>query len=168
MVQNARYGMFIHYGLYSILVWHEWVMYYERIPSREYVKLINRFRPKKLLMNEWALLAKDTGMRYMVLTTRHHDGFALFDSKASVFNSVKSPAGRDLDCRICGCLHPPRPGCRTVLFGFELERPGIRVRMERKPGRMEKVCGRGSRPAKRTDDQLRRNQVSLLRRMSAA
>lgn len=93
--RQARYGMFIHYGLYSLLGRHEWVMCYERIPFTEYRKLAERFSPETLDMNRWAETARDSGMRYMCLTTRHHEGFALFDTKASDFNSVRT-CGRDL------------------------------------------------------------------------
>ena len=93
--REARYGMFIHYGLYSLLERHEWVLCNERMPKKEYMALANRFNPKRLHIAEWVELAKESGMRYMCLTTRHHDGFALFDSQASDFNSMKTAAGRD-------------------------------------------------------------------------
>jgi len=93
---EARFGMFIHWGLYSLLGRGEWVMLVERIPVSEYAKLADRFKPPKSFTPEiWVKLAKDAGMRYIVLTTRHHDGFCLFDSKASDFTSVKTAAKRD-------------------------------------------------------------------------
>lgn len=92
---EARFGMFIHWGLYSIPARGEWVMYRERIPKEEYAKLANQFNPDKFDANAWAQLAKEAGMKYMVLTTRHHDGFCLFDSKVSDFTSVKTAAKRD-------------------------------------------------------------------------
>lgn len=94
--RNNRFGMFIHYGLYSLLNRREWVMFNERIPPDEYHKLADQFHPDKLNVENWVLLAKQTGMKYMCLTTRHHDGFCLFDTAESDFNSVKSPASRDL------------------------------------------------------------------------
>ncbi len=93
---EARFGMFIHWGLYAILARGEWVMYLERIPRDEYARLADKFKPKKFDADAWAALAKEAGMKYMVLTTRHHDGFSLFDSKVSDFTSVKTAAGRDL------------------------------------------------------------------------
>jgi len=93
--RQARYGMFIHYGLYSLLGRHEWAMCYERIPFNDYRKLADRFNPEKLNMNYFAKLAWDSGMRYMCLTTRHHEGFALWDTRVSDFNSVKTHCGRD-------------------------------------------------------------------------
>lgn len=92
---EARFGMFIHWGLYSILGRGEWVMYVERIPKEEYAKLADKFNPTKFNADIWVKLAKETGMKYIVLTTRHHDGFCLFDSKVSNFTSVKTRAKRD-------------------------------------------------------------------------
>ncbi|MEM2167850.1 MAG: alpha-L-fucosidase, partial [Candidatus Bathyarchaeia archaeon] len=93
---EARFGMFIHWGLYAIPARGEWVMYCERIPKSEYAKLARRFNPKRFNADEWVALAKEAGMRYMVLTTRHHDGFCLWDSQVSDFTSVKAtPAKRD-------------------------------------------------------------------------
>lgn len=87
--------MFIHYGLYSMVGRHEWVMCYERMPFDEYKPLASKFNPRHLRMEDWVGFAKEVGMRYLCLTTRHHEGFALFDTKASDFNSVKTRAGRD-------------------------------------------------------------------------
>jgi len=92
---EARFGMFIHWGLYSIPARGEWVMLLERIAPEECAKLSEKFNPTKFNPDSWAKLAKEAGMRYMVLTTRHHDGFCLFDSKVSDFTSVKAAAKRD-------------------------------------------------------------------------
>jgi len=93
---QARFGMFIHWGVYSIPARGEWVMQVERIPVEEYAPLAKRFNPKKYEPDEWAWLAKEAGMKYMVLTSRHHDGFSLFDSKVSDYTAPKTAAGRDL------------------------------------------------------------------------
>ncbi|MGQ9513973.1 MAG: alpha-L-fucosidase [Thermoproteota archaeon] len=92
---EARFGMFIHWGLYSVLSRGEWVMYCERIPKREYAALSEKFKPSKFDANKWVKLAQEAGMKYMVLTTRHHDGFSLWDSQVSDFTSVKTAAERD-------------------------------------------------------------------------
>ena len=92
---QARFGMFIHWGLYAIPARGEWVMHQEQIPAEEYAPLAQQFNPDKFDANEWVALAKEAGMKYMVLTTRHHDGFCLFDSKVSDFTSVKTAAKRD-------------------------------------------------------------------------
>jgi len=93
---EGRFGMFIHWGLYSLLGRGEWVMYQEHVPPREYAKLAGKFRPGAYEPEKWVALAREAGMRYMVITARHHDGFCLFDSKVSDFTVTNSGAGRDL------------------------------------------------------------------------
>ena len=92
---QARFGMFIHWGLYSVLSRGEWVMLAERISKEEYAKLAQQFNPTDFSADAWVKLAQEAGMKYIVLTTRHHDGFCLFDSKVSDFTSVKTAAKRD-------------------------------------------------------------------------
>lgn len=103
--KEARFGMFIHWGLYAIPARTEWVMYLENIPKDEYRKLADQFDPLHYNAREWVALAQDAGMRYMVLTTRHHDGFCLFDSKVSDFTSVKTAAKRDLIAEYAEACH---------------------------------------------------------------
>jgi alpha-L-fucosidase len=93
--RDARFGLFIHWGLYSVLGRGEWAQWFEQIDVREYEKIAARFRPELFDADAWAAMARDSGMKYMVLTARHHDGFCLFDSKASDFTSVKTAARRD-------------------------------------------------------------------------
>ncbi|HOZ47061.1 MAG TPA: alpha-L-fucosidase [Candidatus Hydrogenedentes bacterium] len=93
---EARFGLFIHWGLYSLLERGEWAMFQERIPRDDYAKLADRFRPKHFNPHAWAEMARDAGMKYAVLTTRHHDGFCLFDSQVSEFTAPKTAAKRDL------------------------------------------------------------------------
>ena len=94
--REARFGMFVHFGLYSVLGRHEWAQAMENIPSDEYAKLADKFNPKPGAPREWARLAKAAGMKYMVMTTRHHEGFSLWDSKANPFNSVNYGPHRDI------------------------------------------------------------------------
>ncbi|HEX9484885.1 MAG TPA: alpha-L-fucosidase, partial [Gemmatimonadaceae bacterium] len=105
--REAKYGLFIHWGLYSIPAgqWKgktipsigEWIMNRARIPAPEYARLAKQFNPIKYNADEWVRLAKDAGMKYIVITSKHHDGFALFKSKASPFNVVDAtPFGRDV------------------------------------------------------------------------
>ncbi|MCD6520274.1 MAG: alpha-L-fucosidase [Anaerolineae bacterium] len=94
--KEARFGMFIHWGLYSQLGRHEWVMNRERIPLEEYEKLADTWKPKERPAREWARLAKEAGMKYMVMTTKHHEGFCLWDTKQTDYNAVKRGPGRDL------------------------------------------------------------------------
>ncbi|WP_165731324.1 alpha-L-fucosidase [Polaribacter sp. 20A6] len=94
--KDAKYGMFIHYGLYSILGRHEWVMYNEKIHVAEYAKLKDQFTAEKFDADFITDLALESGMKYINLTTRHHDSFCLWDTQYSDFKSTNSPAKRDL------------------------------------------------------------------------
>jgi alpha-L-fucosidase len=93
---EARFGMFIHWGLYSVLGRHEWVMEDEGIPVSEYELLAKRFQPKPNAARAWAKLAKETGQKYMVMTTKHHEGFCNFETKLTNYCAPKQAAGRDL------------------------------------------------------------------------
>lgn len=94
--KNARYGLFIHYGLYSILGRHEWVQYNEQIHVAEYAKLKDQFTADKFNAGFITDLALEAGMKYINITTRHHDSFCLWDTKYTDFKSTNSPAKRDL------------------------------------------------------------------------
>ncbi|MFW6309082.1 MAG: alpha-L-fucosidase [bacterium] len=94
--ENAKYGLFLHYGLYSILGRHEWVQYREKIPVAEYAKLKDKFTAENFDAERIAAFASACGMNYINITTRHHDSFCLWDTEETDFNSVNSPAGRDL------------------------------------------------------------------------
>ena len=94
--RDARFGMFVHYGLYSIMGRHEWAMALENFPIAEYEKLAGKFNPKPGAPREWAALAKKAGMKYMVMTTRHHEGFSLWDSKVNPYNAMNFGPKRDI------------------------------------------------------------------------
>src|SRR6201993_2785474 len=93
---EARFGMFIHWGLYSVLGRHEWVMENEAIPIAEYEQLAKRFKPKPNAARDWAKLARRAGQKYMVMTTKHHEGFCNFDSKLTDYCAPRQGPGRDL------------------------------------------------------------------------
>src|SRR5689334_8947923 len=93
---EARFGMFIHWGLYSVLGRHEWAMENEGIPVAEYEQLAKQFTPHPNAAREWAKLAKSAGMKYMVMTTKHHEGFCLFNTKLTNYCAPKQACGRDL------------------------------------------------------------------------
>jgi len=93
---EAKFGMFIHWGLYSVVGRHEWVMEMEGIPAQEYEQLAKRFNPKPNAARDWARLAKRAGQKYMVMTTKHHEGFCLFDTKTTDYCAPRQAAGRDL------------------------------------------------------------------------
>ena len=87
--------MFIHWGLYSILAKQEWVMHTDRIPVEEYEKLAPQFNPVKFNADEWVSIAADAGQKYMVVTSRHHDGFSLYDTALSAYKVTNTPFNRD-------------------------------------------------------------------------
>ena len=93
--REARFGIFIHYGLYSTLGTGEWSQANENYTHEEYAELAKSFAPKEGCAREWCELAKKAGAKYAVLTTRHHEGFSLWDSKANPYNSYNF-CGRDL------------------------------------------------------------------------
>ena len=93
---EARFGIYIHYGLYALTGRGEWTMYSERISPAEYAKLADDFKPAKGCTDEWCQLAAEAGAKYVVLTTRHHEGFSLFDSKYSNFTAAKHGCKRDI------------------------------------------------------------------------
>ena len=105
--KQAQYGMMVHWGLYSLLAgeyrgrrvrdYAEWIQSFMPIPNEEYAQLAKSFNPVYFNADEWISLAKEAGMEYFVLTSKHHDGFALFRSKADPFNVVDAtPFGRDV------------------------------------------------------------------------
>ena len=93
---EARYGLFLHYGLYSLLARHEWVQFADKIPVREYARLADQFTAEHFDADHIVRFAVDCGMRYVNLTTRHHDSFCLFRTSQSDFSSVNTPSRRDL------------------------------------------------------------------------
>ena len=93
---EARFGMFIHWGLYAIPARGEWVRSVERMPHEDYLRYFHEFTAADYRPAEWAALAKKAGMKYAVLTAKHHDGFCLWDTKLTDFNAMNTPAGRDL------------------------------------------------------------------------
>ncbi len=93
---QAKFGMFIHWGLYSVLGRHEWAMENEGIPVAEYEQLAKQFTPRPNAAREWAKLARRAGMKYMVMTTKHHEGFCLFNTKLTDYCAPKQACGRDL------------------------------------------------------------------------
>jgi len=94
--RKAEFGLFMHYGLYSLLGRHEWVQFKEQIRVKEYEKLADRFTAEKFDANFITDMALNAGMKYINITTRHHDSFCLFDSKYTNFKSTNTPAKKDL------------------------------------------------------------------------
>ncbi|MFH0797271.1 MAG: alpha-L-fucosidase [Candidatus Omnitrophota bacterium] len=94
--REARFGMFIHWGLYSQIARHEWVMCNERIPLADYERYADTWRPKPHASRAWARLAREAGMKYMVMTTKHLEGFCLWDTQQTDYNAVRRGPRRDL------------------------------------------------------------------------
>ncbi len=93
---HDRFGMFIHWGLYSMPGRHEWIRNYEQISNEDYEKYFERFNPDLFNPKEWARAAADAGMKYVVFTTKHHEGFCMFDSKYTDYKITNTACGRDL------------------------------------------------------------------------
>ena len=100
--RDAKIGMFVHWGLYSLLGRGEWVRFNEQIPKEEYEGLAMEFSPQNFSTDEWAQMAVEMGAKYMVMVTRHHDGFALWDSAGSAGRHAQKQRG------YCIC-HRPYP-----------------------------------------------------------
>lgn len=122
--KEARFGMFVHWGVYSVPAGTyqgkqiggigEWIMFYGKIPIAEYKQYAKQFNPVKYDPDAWVRMAKDAGMKYIVITSKHHDGFALFDSKVTDWDIVDAtPYGKDL-------LKPLAEACRRhgLKLGF--------------------------------------------------
>ena len=93
---DARFGMFIHWGLYALPARHEWVKNRERMTNEQYQKYFEMFDPDLFNPREWARMAKAAGMKYVVLTAKHHEGFCLWDSKYTDYKATNTPYGKDL------------------------------------------------------------------------
>ncbi len=101
--QNAKFGLFIHWGVYSVMAGGgdqgiaEWIMNQKRIPIEQYEKLPSFFNPTKFDPNKWVAMVKKAGMKYITITSKHHDGFAMYDSKVTDYNIVdRTPYGKDI------------------------------------------------------------------------
>ncbi|MBI4027521.1 MAG: alpha-L-fucosidase [Verrucomicrobia bacterium] len=112
--REARFGMFVHFGLYALSGRNEWIMYNDKIPRAEYAKLTRRFNPRRFKAEEWVGVARAAGARYLTITAKHHDGFCLFDSALTDFKITNTPFGRDL---IGELIHAcQKTGLRIILY----------------------------------------------------
>lgn len=93
---QKRFGLFVHWGLYAIHGWHEQEQWRKRVPRAEYVKLAEQWNPVKFDPDAWLDLAAEAGMQYVCLTTKHHDGFCLWNTKQTSYNTMNTPYGQDL------------------------------------------------------------------------
>lgn len=93
---DARFGMFIHWGLYAQPARHEWVKNKERLTNEQYQKYFEEFNPDLFNPVEWAKMAKNAGMKYAVITSKHHEGFCMFNSKYTDYDVINTPYGKDI------------------------------------------------------------------------
>jgi alpha-L-fucosidase len=113
--QEARFGLFVHWGVYSILGDGEWVMNNQNISKSEYEKLPQFFNPIAFDPNEWVAMVKRAGMKYITITSRHHDGFSMFDSKITDYDIVDaSPYGKDILKQLAAACH--REGIKLFFY----------------------------------------------------
>ncbi len=94
--REAKFGLFIHWGVYALLGKGEWIRTVDRIPREKYAGLPPKFHPKRFDPDAWAELARRAGMRYMVFTTKHHDGFCMFDAHNTDWKVTRTPYGKDV------------------------------------------------------------------------
>ena len=111
---EKRFGLFLHWGLYSIPGWHEQAQYRGRVPREEYVKLAGQWNPLGYDPDAWLDLAQEAGMEYICLTTKHHDGFCLWDTRATAYNTMNTPYGRDVLAMLADACH--RRGIPLCLY----------------------------------------------------
>lgn len=117
--RNAKFGLFIHFGLYSVLGQGEWAMFNKRMDTSEYGKLKDSFTVSKFSGKNWVDVAKDAGCKYMVVTSRHHDGFSLFNTSFGNYNSMNSPAKKDLIKDYVDAAH--RAGMKVGIYYSPLD-----------------------------------------------
>jgi alpha-L-fucosidase len=118
--QDARFGMFVHWGVYSVLGDGEWVMNNRRIPIGDYEKLPAQFNPIAFDPAEWVSLVKAAGMKYITITSKHHDGFAMFDSKISDYDVVdRTPYKKDVLKALADECH--RQGIKLFFYYSQLD-----------------------------------------------
>jgi alpha-L-fucosidase len=102
---EKRYGLFIHWGLYSILAWHEQHQWRAKVPRAEYVKLAEKWNPDKFNPDGWLDVMQEAGMKYLTVTTKHHDGFCLWDTKQTRFNTMNTPYRKDIIGMLADACH---------------------------------------------------------------
>jgi alpha-L-fucosidase len=111
---EKRFGLFIHWGLYAIRGWHEQEQWRKRVPRAEYVTLAQQWNPVKFNPDAWLDLAADAGMKYLCFTTKHHDGFCLWNTRHTTYNTMNTPYGKDVLKLLADACH--RRGMPLCLY----------------------------------------------------
>lgn len=171
---EARFGMFIHWGLYAIPARGEWVRSQERLSNEDYQQYFEEFNPTKYDPKAWARVAKAAGQKYVVMTSKHHDGFCLFDSQLTDYKATNTPAKRDLIKEYVEAFrgeglrvgfyyslldwhHPDYPAYgdrHHPMRDNEVYKDQQRV--------FSRLCGLFAWPGKRAVDQLRQDRYNLV------
>lgn len=112
--QDNKFGLFIHWGLYSLIGRGEWVLNNDKIQFKNYKKLMHFFNPEQFDAAAWVRMAKDAGMKYITFVTRHHDGFSMWNTRYSDFNIMHTPYGKDILKMIADECH--KQGVNLVLY----------------------------------------------------
>jgi len=118
--QDAKFGLFIHWGVYSTLASGEWVMYQQKLNKATYEKLPDFFNPQAFNAAEWVKMVKDAGMKYITITSKHHDGFAMWATKQSTWNIVdRTPYGKDVLKQLADECH--KQGVKLFFYHSHLD-----------------------------------------------
>ena len=96
LFKEERFGLFVHWGIYAVGQWHEQEQWRNKVSKEDYIKYMDMFNPEGYSPDEWLSLAKDAGMQYVVFTTKHHDGFCMWDTKYTEYNVMNTPYGKDI------------------------------------------------------------------------
>ena len=136
--EDARFGMFVHFGPYSVLGAGEWVMNTRPVKGKDYMRLQTLFNPQAFDAKEWVRIAKGAGMKYITFTSRHHDGFSNWDTKQSDWNIMKTPYGKDLIKQLAD--ECKKQDMKLVLYYSLLD--WMRTDYQYETGRTGKAAGR--------------------------
>ena len=124
--RKISFGVSVHWGLYSILGRGAWVMHEEKIPISEYEKLTRQFNPTKFDADLWISLIKKSGAKFFLITTKHHDGFSLYDTSLSDYKVTNTPFGRDILKEIAEACHRQEIGLHFYYSLLDWHHPGYR------------------------------------------
>ena len=114
--RDDKFGVFIHWGIYSMMARGEWVMYNEKLPYDEYSRFAGGFFPSRFDAGQWVRQIKASGAKYITITSRHHDGFSMFDTKASDYDIIDAtPFKRDVLKELIPCLTGAATIIRAIL-----------------------------------------------------
>ena len=122
---RKRFGMFIHWGLYAIPAWHEQILWRGDVKRRAYEKLVDEFNPRRFNPDAWLDVLQEAGMEYLCVTTKHHDGFCLWDTAYTDYNVMRSPYGKDIIGMLAEACHRRGVVARLLLLAARLAPPAL-------------------------------------------